>query len=134
MGAAYLVYVGVSMLRSNASSFDVPSDGAASSSRWSLYVKSLLVGASNPKALLFFTAFLPQFLIPAAPRLPQFVVLGLTFVCFEMFWLMFYATFAASIAPWLRVKGRARTFNRASGVIFIGAGALPASVERAGGA
>ena len=134
LGVAYLVYVGVSMLRSSASSFDVPTDGAASSSRWSLYVKSLLVGASNPKALLFFTAFFPQFLNPAAPQLPQFVVLGLTFVCFEMFWLMFYATFAASIAPWLRVKGRARTFNRVWGAMFIGAGALLASVKRAGGA
>lgn len=134
LGVAYLVYVGVSMLRSSASSFEVPSDGAASSSRWSLYVKGLLVGASNPKALLFFTAFFPQFLNPAAPQLPQFVVLGLTFVCFEMFWLMFYATFAASIAPWLRVKGRARTFNRVWGAMFIGAGALLASVKRAGGA
>ena len=56
---AYLVYVGVSMLRSNASSFEVPSDGATSASRWSLYVKGLLAGASNPKALLFFTAFFP---------------------------------------------------------------------------
>ena len=122
------------MLRSDASSFEVPTDGAASASRWSLYVKGLLVGASNPKAPLFFTAFFPQFPNPAAPRLPQFVMLGLTFVCFEMFWLMFSATFAASIAPWLRVKGRARRFNRASDVMFIGAGALLAPVKRAVGA
>ena len=62
------------------------------------------------------------------------MVLGLTFICFEMFWLMFYAKFAANIAPWLRAKGRARTFNRASGVMFVAAGALLASVKRAGGA
>ena len=42
LGVAYLVYVGVSMLRSDASSFEVPTDGAASASRWSLYVKGLL--------------------------------------------------------------------------------------------
>ena len=42
LGVAYLVYVGVSMPRSDASSFEVPTDGAASASRWSLYVKGLL--------------------------------------------------------------------------------------------
>ena len=42
LGVAYLVYVGVRMLRSNASSFDVPTDGAASASRFSLYVEGLL--------------------------------------------------------------------------------------------
>jgi len=132
LGAAYLLYVGISTLRSGASSFELPVEGGAASSRRGLYLKGLLVGASNPKALLFFTAFFPQFLNPALPQLPQFVVLGLTFVCFELFWLMFYASFAARIAPWLRAKGRARVFNRVSGALFIGAGALLASVKRAG--
>ena len=100
LGVAYLLYVGITTLRSTASSFELPADGNASPNRLGLYVKGLLVGASNPKALLFFTAFFPQFLNPAAPQLPQFMVLGITFVCFELFWLMFYASFAARIAPW----------------------------------
>ncbi len=133
-GVAYLLYIGVTTLRSTESNFEFSSAGeskVAEVSRMSLYVKGLLVGASNPKALLFFTAFLPQFINPAAPQLPQFLILGVTFVCFELFWLMFYATFASRVAPWLRVKGRARAFNRASGAMFIGASALLASVKRA---
>lgn len=130
LGVAYLLYIGITTLRSTASSFELPTDGGAAPGRLGLYVKGLLVGASNPKALLFFTAFFPQFLNPAAPQLPQFMVLGITFVCFELFWLMFYASFAARVAPWLRVKGRARVFNRASGAMFVGAAALLASVKR----
>ena len=134
LGVAYLLYIGVSTLRSTTASFDLAAQDHGSPNRLGLYVKGLLVGASNPKALLFFTAFFPQFLNPAAPQLPQFIVLGLTFVGFELFWLMFYASFAARIAPWLRVQGRARMFNRASGVMFVGAAALLASVKRAAGA
>ena len=129
-GAAYLVYVGVGTFRSATSSFDVPTEATPPASRRALYLKGLLVGASNPKALLFFTAFFPQFIDPAAARLPQFLTLGATFVAFELFWLMFYATFAARIAPWLRASGRARVFNRVSGATFVGAGVLLATVRK----
>ncbi|MEO6293523.1 MAG: LysE family translocator [Burkholderiaceae bacterium] len=115
-GVGYLLYIGVSTLRSSTSSFelpagdsDVPTDKPNANhnqtTRFSLYIKGLLVGISNPKALLFFTAFFPQFIDPAAPQLPQFLILMATFVCLELFWLMFYASFAARLAPWLRVQG-----------------------------
>lgn len=130
-GVAYLLYVGVTTLRSTRADFELPSLASAEAGRLGLYVKGLLVGASNPKALLFFTAFFPQFIDPAAPQLPQFLVLGATFVGFELFWLMFYASFASRIGPWLRVRGRARLFNRLSGAIFIGAAVLLATVKRA---
>lgn len=141
-GVGYLLYIGVSTVLSTTSSFELPAGDAAGVrpaskaltqvTRLSLYVKGLLVGISNPKALLFFTAFFPQFIDPAAPKLPQFLILMATFVCFELFWLMFYASFAARLAPWLRVQGRAKVFNRVSGAIFIVASALLATVKRAG--
>lgn len=142
-GVGYLLYIGISTLRSTASSFELPAGEAEAlrdmpktirhqTSRLSLYVKGLLVGISNPKALLFFTAFFPQFINPAAPQLPQFLILMVTFVCFELFWLMIYAGFAARLAPWLRVQGRAKVFNRVSGATFIAASALLATVKRAG--
>lgn len=130
-GVAYLLYVGITTLRSTRADFELPSQASAEAGRLGLYVKGLLVGASNPKALLFFTAFFPQFIDPAAPQLPQFLVLGATFVGFELFWLMFYASFASRIGPWLRVRGRAKLFNRLSGAVFIGAAALLATVKRA---
>lgn len=130
-GVGYLLYIGITTLRSTTSNFELPFGTAGRSSRKALYAKGFLVGASNPKALLFFTAFFPQFINPAAPQLYQFALLGGTFVCFELFWLMSYASFASRLSPWLRVKGRAKAFNRLSGMTFMGAGALLATVKRA---
>lgn len=132
VGAAYLVWMGITTFRSAASGFDVPERAASSGGGRALYVQGLLVGASNPKALLFFTAFFPQFIDPLAPRLPQFTAMGATFVVLELSCLMLYATFAARLAPWLREQGRARVFNRVSGATFVGAGLLLATVRRAG--
>lgn len=143
-GVAYLFYIGVMTLRSTTSSFELPAESAvgatvqkatskvSQTSFLSLYTKGFLVGISNPKALLFFTAFFPQFLNPALPQLLQFAILGSTFVFFELSGLMFYATFASRLAPWLRTEGRAKAFNRVSGVTFIGASVLLATVKRAG--
>lgn len=134
-GVAYLAYIGVRTFFSHQSSIGVDSVDSADQqagndkSRASLYWQGFLVGGSNPKALLFFTAFFPQFINPHAAQLPQFLVLGATFVCFELFWLTFYAHFAARVAPWLRTPGRAKIFNRVSGATFIGAGALLATVK-----
>ena len=142
-GVLYLLYIGITTLMSSTSSFDLPDDvqnnhqnlqnsikSSSKNTRLSLYTKGLLVGASNPKALLFFTAFFPQFINPSAPQLPQFLILGATFVAFELFWLMFYASFAARLGPWLRTPGRAKVFNRVSGATFIAASALLATVKR----
>lgn len=135
-GVAYLAYIGVRTFFSSQSSIGVAEDvdglpvARTHKSRASLYWQGFLVGGSNPKALLFFTAFFPQFINPHAAQLPQFLALGATFVCFELFWLSFYAHFAARVAPWLRTPGRARMFNRISGATFIGAGALLATVKR----
>ena len=133
LGVAYLLYLGTSSLRAGASNFVLPAaQGAACSTRLALYTKGLLVGASNPKALLFFTAFFPQFINPSQPQLPQFVVLGATFVVFELGFLMGYAGFAAQLSPWLAAPGRARWFNRITGGLFVAAAALLANVQRAG--
>lgn len=130
-GAAYLIYIGLKTFFSTQSSISVDSSNAvAQRSLRSLYLQGFFVGASNPKALLFFSAFFPQFLNPALPQLPQFFILGGTFVCFECFWLMFYANFASRAAPWLQTAGRAKMFNRVSGATFMGAGALLASIKR----
>lgn len=131
-GVGYLAYIGVRTFFSSQSSISVDESGrqpGPHKSRASLYWQGFLVGGSNPKALLFFTAFFPQFINPHAAQLPQFLVLGATFVCFELFWLTFYAHFAARVAPWLRTPGRARMFNRVSGATFIGAAALLATVK-----
>jgi threonine/homoserine/homoserine lactone efflux protein len=131
-GVAYLIYIGIKTFRSQQSSFEVTEESKAVDKigLLRLYVNGFLIGASNPKALLFFTAFFPQFINPAAPQLPQFLTLVATFIAFEMSCLMLYANFAAHIAPWLRKPGRATIFNRMCGATFVGAGVLLSTVKR----
>lgn len=129
LGAAYLAYLGISALFSPAT--DIAVSGSVESSRnWRLLGQGFLVGASNPKALLFFGALFPQFIDPGAPQLPQFGLLGLTFIFFELLWLSVYALSAAKAKHWLQQPRRATLFNRATGVVFIVAAGLLAGSKR----
>jgi threonine/homoserine/homoserine lactone efflux protein len=125
VGGAYLIYLGIKTFRSPVSSFDLPAASAQTGvSMRQLYVQGLLVGGSNPKALLFFAAFFPQFVDAHLPWAAQFAMLALTFVAFEFTTLSLCTLFAARIAPWLRQAGRARIFNRVSGGLFASMGCL----------
>lgn len=127
-GAAYLAYLGVRALLAPAS--DIRVEGGAKVGGRRLFVQGFLVGVSNPKALLFFGALFPQFLNPVAPQLPQFLLLGATFVFFELGWLTVYALTASRAQRWLQQPHRARQFNRLTGVVFLLAAGLLASSKR----
>ena len=115
VGAAYLVWLGIKTFRSDA----VLKVAAAGKTRTrSFYVQGLLVGASNPKAVLFFAAFFPQFLNPAAPIEPQFAALALTFMLFEFTVLTACALSVARLMPVLRASGPVRWINRVCGGLF----------------
>lgn len=130
LGAGYLAYLGVASLRSKASSLAVPDASLPQVSARTLYARGALVGASNPKALLFFGALFPQFIDPSAPQLGQFLILGVTFIFFELFWLSIYALTAARARQWLQKPRRATLFNRITGVVFLVAAGLLASTRR----
>jgi threonine/homoserine/homoserine lactone efflux protein len=129
LGAAYLAYLGITSLFSSATDIAVSGSVESSTSR-RLFGQGFLVGASNPKALLFFGALFPQFIIPGAPQLPQFLVLGTTFIFFELAWLTIYALSASKAKRWLQQPRRAKLFNRATGVVFLLAAAVLASSKR----
>lgn len=125
LGGSYLIYLGVKTFRNPISTFDLPSSGTlAGSSMKRFYWQGFLVGASNPKALLFFAAFFPQFVDPDRAWAAQFAILALTFVVLEFTTLSLATIFAARLAPWLRQAGRARIFNRVSGGLFAGMGCV----------
>jgi threonine/homoserine/homoserine lactone efflux protein len=130
LGAGYLAYLGVISLLSKASSLTVPHASLPQVSARALYGRGVLVGASNPKALLFFGALFPQFINPSAPQLGQFLVLGLTFIGFELFWLSVYAFTAARARQWLQRPRRAMLFNRVTGVVFLLAAGMLATTKR----
>lgn len=127
-GAAYLAYLGLRALFAPAA--DIRVSGAAAAGGWRLFAQGFWVGLSNPKALLFFGALFPQFIDPAAPQVPQFLVLGGTFVAFELGWLTVYALAAARAQRWLQRPRRARQFNQVTGVVFLLAAGLLATSKR----
>ncbi|PCD00924.1 LysE family translocator [Halopseudomonas pelagia] len=130
LGAAYLAYLGISSIISSTSEIAV-SGAVESSTGRRLFTQGFLVGASNPKALLFFGALFPQFIIPSEPHLPQFLLLGVTFIFFELLWLTIYALSASKAKIWLQQPRRAKLFNRITGGVFLVAAGLLASSKRA---
>lgn len=130
VGAAYLIWLGIKTFRSRATAFDaMPSGGTDAGARPAvpagrLYLQGLMVGASNPKAILFFTAFFPQFLNPAADWAPQFALLAGTFMVCEFSVLTLCALSVSRLAPALRSSAHMQWFNRASGGLFALMGGL----------
>lgn len=120
-GAAYLVWLGVRTFR-NGGGLQLGSDAAPRGH--SLFMQGVLVGASNPKSLLFFTAFFPQFIDPAAPFLPQFLLLSLTFGIGDFLILGAGAFGVGRVAPWLRQTHVVRWINRVCGGLFALLGGL----------
>jgi threonine/homoserine/homoserine lactone efflux protein len=140
IGGAYLVWLGVRLWRSPAPAIAVPGEAspgetagtvagrAAGPGAPRLFGQGLVVSVSNPKAIIFFAAFLPQFMVPGTPFMLQLLLLGGTFVVVEIVYELMLAGLAGRIAPWLGRHGR--LFNRAAGGTFVGIGALLATANR----
>lgn len=120
LGGAYLIWLGIQVWRSP--SLADSRGKAISSSGVALFQAGLLSALSNPKGILFFVAFLPQFIDPASSLLIQFLVMAATFVVIEFFYELLVAALADRIQPWLKRVGR--NFNRVFGSVFIAIGAL----------
>ncbi len=131
-GAAYLAYLGVKSWRAPVvdETASVPSVAAAKpDNAGRLYRQGMLVAASNPKAILFAAAFLPQFIRPELPQLPQFGILLATFAAIEVGWYMVYAGSGQRLAAYLRRAPVLKTFNRITGGAFVGFAAVMAAAR-----
>lgn len=130
LGAAYLVYLGIRVWRSPAPAVAVPADRVrgADLRAWKLFGQGFFVAVSNPKGLIFFAAFLPQFIVPGVPFAVQLLVFGGTFVAVEIAYELLLAGLAQRVAPWLTRHGR--WFNRIAGGTFIGIGAALTTTSR----
>ncbi|MBX3587336.1 MAG: LysE family translocator [Ramlibacter sp.] len=122
-GAAYLIWLGIKTFRSESLAIEFTGGPQRQRTR-SFYLQGFLVGASNPKAVLFFAAFFPQFLNPSAPVLPQFAVLALTFMAFELTVLTLCALGVSRLVPVLRSSTAVRWVNRVCGGLFTLMGGL----------
>ncbi|HMO49352.1 MAG TPA: LysE family transporter [Rubrivivax sp.] len=123
LGGAYLVWLGIQVWRAPAIGFELPS-GAPARSGASMFRQGALSALTNPKALLFFAAFLPQFIDPARSLGLQFVIMAGSFAVVEIATELLIAAFAQRLSPWLKRVGR--RFNQACGGLFMAIGvALP---------
>ena len=121
MGAAYLVWLGVRLWLTNAAPRAVPATARELPSG-SLYARAVLLQLSNPKALVFFAALLPQFIDSTRPIATQFAILGVTSTLFELCVLAFYGSAAGAAAERLHTPRWQRRLDRASGSCLLAAG------------
>ncbi|HTP70819.1 MAG TPA: LysE family transporter [Burkholderiaceae bacterium] len=120
VGGLYLVWLGIQVWRSPPIGFDVRG-APAPRAPWSLFRQGALSALTNPKGLLFFAAFLPQFIDPHRSLWLQFVIMASTFAAIEIATELFIASMAHRISPWLKRVGR--RFNQACGGVFVAIGA-----------
>ena len=118
IGAAYLIWMGVQMFRSKGT---LNADGTAKRPRGGFFLQGLLVALSNPKTLVFFGAFFPQFIAPQGNYTLQIVVMGLTAMIFAAMSDSTYAL-AASRAGRLLSASRIKLMSRISGSFLVGGG------------
>jgi threonine/homoserine/homoserine lactone efflux protein len=121
VGGLYLLYLGIKLLRAGLGSTP-PVAAAAPGSRWRLFANTYLVTALNPKGIVFFVAFLPQFIRPGVGVTQQLWVLAVTFVVMATLNATLYAVFAGSARRLLASSRAQRRFNVAGGSLLSAAG------------
>ncbi|MCB1888407.1 MAG: LysE family translocator [Rhodocyclaceae bacterium] len=124
VGGLYLLVLGLGMLRSKAVSLPVEAalDLSPKGGAGRLFAHTWLVTALNPKGIIFFTAFLPQFIDPAGDTHRQLWILAATFIALATLNASGYALFAAGARRLLRTPGAQRRFNLAGGGLLAAAG------------
>lgn len=131
-GAAYLVWLGIQALRS--ASHDEPAtSGAAATSFVGSAVKGFVVGMGNPKMVLFYVAFFPQFVDPSrGSQLTQVLVLGALIWFIGTVWDVVLALAAGALGGWMRQRPQVRRrLTRGEGVTYLGLAAWTAAGSRA---
>ncbi|MCG2606884.1 MAG: LysE family translocator [Achromobacter sp.] len=130
VGGLYLLYLGVKLLRAGVAPATLPRAGAAGS-RWKLFANTYLVTALNPKGIIFFVAFLPQFIDPAGDVTRQLWTLSATFVACAGLNATAYALFAGSARRLLASPRAQRGFNLGGGALLSAAGRWALLARRA---
>ena len=130
-GVAYLVYLAIKQWR--ALPMDMSDDAAIRpiGKPMAMMFRGFLVNASNPKALVFMLAVLPQFVNPQAPLLIQYLILGATMISVDMIVMAGYTGLASKVLRLLRTPKQQKRMNRTFAGLFIGAAAFMATLRKA---
>ncbi|CAM3621708.1 MULTISPECIES: LysE family transporter [Pseudomonas] len=130
-GVAYLVYLAVKQWRALPADISDNSAVRPIGKPLSLVFRGFLVNVSNPKALIFMLAVLPQFINPHAALLPQYLIIIATMVTVDLMVMAGYTGLAAKVLRLLRTPRQQRRMNRTFAGLFLGAATLLASIRRA---
>lgn len=130
VGAGYLVYLGLRSLLGKASLMALPESKPGSAAGARALRDGFFLQAANPKAVLFFTAILPQFLDPRRGVAWQILVLGISSILVEFAILFVYGQLAGRALSTLRNPRLDQLTNRAAGSLLIGAGVGLARLKR----
>lgn len=129
-GAAYLVYLGIRQFLSKPHLDQEQAAALRDEAAWSMFRRGLWVNLLNPKAIVFFLAFMPQFIRPEQPLLQQYVVLTATVVVIDVLVMWFF--FALAAKSFQRFTHNARgqqILGRMFGVLFVAVGILLALIH-----
>jgi len=130
LGAAYLIWLGISAFRGKSAALSVQPAGQRKASSLRIFSNGFVLQAANPKALLFFSALLPQFIDPSAGIIYQVAILAVTGIVVEFFVLLAYGCFAGRMTQLVSQPRYATVANRISGSLLIATGAGVAAIRR----
>lgn len=132
IGAAYLIYLGIKLWRAPVIGGDASQGDVTGKERpMRIFLHTYIVTALNPKSIVFFVAFLPQFLVPTLPWLPQMVIFETTFLVLAIINAALYGLLASAARNTIRKPSVQRVVNRTGGSLLIGAGLLTLGWKRA---
>ena len=130
-GAAYLIWLGIQLWRAKPSLDRLQGGKYSESSTWRMFWNCYVVTALNPKSILFFVTFVPQFIDSTRPLLMQFVILEATFVGLAALNIILWALLAGEMHARFHRPATMRLINRLGGSFLIAAGVLAATLRRA---
>ena len=132
LGVVYLLYIGIKTWRSTMTLEEPDSSGRLVSASHYLRIRQeFLIAISNPKAILIFTAIFPQLLNLNEPVVPQFFIIGTTFIVSEFIAAYVYAMSGKQIRRLIRSPKGMRNLNRSMASVFVMASGLLATATRA---
>jgi homoserine/homoserine lactone efflux protein len=129
-GVAYLVYLGIATWRAPVRAFESESGAPAQTARV-VFIRGFWVNMSNPKAIIFFAAILPQFIDVARPQALQYALIAATTLGVDLIVMTGYVAAAVKVMRAMRNPRTLRAVNRVLGGLFIAAGIALASFRRA---
>ncbi len=129
-GVAYLVYLAIKQWQQRPSEIKTDVQAAPRVRALSMIVKGFLINISNPKAIVFMLAVLPQFIDPQQELVPQYGIMMVTMIAVDMIVMAGYTCLAAKVLLFLRTPRQQRILNRSFASMFVGAASLLSFVHR----